>query len=455
MGGISDNTAREIVKGREAEEEPEERRKKLIKRGVIALVVLLVAGAGIFYFVKTRREVRADANMADAVKELTEAIKDKEPRMESVIRRASAEHKIRTSESDKETASALLDLQLARNRARAAKPAEATDRNGLLAEAALTLTDFLGSTEQVDKGTRMKKEALTTEFRQTFQSITDQDLLGDTIRAMTRKFAADATVQPTLAEDFTHQLGNSHDLVAQIGLELLRLDRDKYRTHAEEMLRKAGTNESPSVQALRLALGKAPPTPKDGKGAALTSPIATAEAAALAGNYDRAAQVGGKVEDRARALAAAANAAIDANQSKAGELLKAAADLIKGEAKGLVSPFVAARICRQLTQIGRDDQAESLANALPDEQSKAWARLGILRARLAASKDKKADDAWLDAVGDPAKVAAAAKAREEVARHNIANGQNYQDTVKAWPPGTVRPFGLAGLVLGKLDADKR
>jgi hypothetical protein len=67
------------------------------------------------------------------------------------------------------------------------------------------------------------------------------------------------------------------------------------------------------------------------------------------------------------------------------------------------------------------------------------------------SKDKKADDTWLDAIGDPAKLAAAAKAREEIARHNAANGQDYQATVKSWPSGSVRPFGTAGLILGKQD----
>jgi len=450
MGGISDNTAREIVKGREAEVEPEERRKKLIKRGVIGTLVLLVVGAGVYFAVKQRREVVADANMADAVKELMEQ-GTKDPRMESVIRRASGEHKVRSSNSDKETEEALTDLKLARNRARSAKPADSIDRNGLLAEAAVTFTELLGTTEQVEKGIRMKKDALLPEFRQTLMAITDPDLAADVLRAMTRKFAADG--QPAMAEEFTHQLSKPDELVGHIGLELLRLNKDTYRQTAEDLLKKAGASEAPSVQALRLALGKTVAA-KKGEASTPTSPIAAAESAALAGDFDRAAKVGGKPEDRAKALAAAGNVAVDSNPARAAELLKAAADLMKAEAKGLVSPFVTARVCRQLTQVGRDDVAESLAGSLPDDQTRAWARLGILRGRLAASKDKKADDAWLDAVGDPVKLAAAAKAREEVARHNAANGQSYQDSVKSWPPGTVRPFGLAGLALGKQDANK-
>src|SRR3954471_11862083 len=52
--GISEGTAREIVKGREAEEEPEERRKRLIKRLVVAVLVLSVVGVGGYFLLKTR-----------------------------------------------------------------------------------------------------------------------------------------------------------------------------------------------------------------------------------------------------------------------------------------------------------------------------------------------------------------------------------------------------------------
>ena len=66
----------------------------------------------------------------------------------------------------------------------------------------------------------------------------------------------------------------------------------------------------------------------------------------------------------------------------------------------------------------------------------------------------KADDSWLDQVGDPAKLGAAVKAREEVARHNMAKGHKYDDTVKGWTKGVARPFGLAGIVLGRDDRNE-
>ncbi|HKA06746.1 MAG TPA: hypothetical protein VKD71_05770, partial [Gemmataceae bacterium] len=447
MGGISDDTAREIVKSREAEEEPEERRKKLIKRSVIALVVIAVVGAGGYYLFKSRKEAVAEQKMEDAVKELTEATKDKDPKLEAIIFRASGEYRSRAAGSEKEAKDALLDLQKARNKAKAIKGSDA-DRNIILAEVAITFTELMGTTEQVDKGARMKKDALLGEFRQTLQSITDPDATAEAIRGITRKLAADG--HPTMAEEFTHQLAKPDELVGQIGLELLRLNRDAYRQQAEELLKKVSTNEAPSIQALRLVLNK-PFAPKKGEAAPATSPVAQAESAALAGDFERAMRVSGKPEEKARALAAAANVAIETNPSKATEMLKAAADLLKGEAKGLVSPIVVARVCRQLTQLGLDNVAESLAGSQPDEPSKGWARLGVLRGRLMLSKDKKAEDSWLDMIGDPAKLAPAAKAREEIARHNAANGQDYQATVKSWPSGSVRPFGTAGLVLGKQD----
>src|SRR5262245_1510333 len=258
MGGISDDTAREIVKGREAEEEPEERRKKLIKRSLIALIVIVVGGGLVYYLVKSRKEAVTEGKMEDAVAEVGKETKD--PRFEAIIRRASGEYRSRNANSDKEAKDALQDLQLARNKAKAIKVD--ADKNIILAEVAVTFTELMGTTEQVEKGARMKKDALLGEFRQTLQSITDPDSTAEAIRGITRKLAADG--HPTMAEEFTHQLAKPDELVGQIGLELLRLNRDSYKPQVEELLKKVSTNEAPSIQALRLALNK-PLTPKKGE----------------------------------------------------------------------------------------------------------------------------------------------------------------------------------------------
>jgi predicted negative regulator of RcsB-dependent stress response len=474
MGGISDTTAREIVKSRVAEEEPEERRKKWLKRGAIALPVIAVLGIGGYFLFKGRKESQQEARMEQAVAELKNGTND--PRFHALILRASGEHKIHSSSGKKDTDAALQDLKLARNDLNRPAPAKAsdTDKNGILAAIAITMGDLLGTTAQVDKGERLKKEELVTELRHTLQAITDPELAADVLRALTRKFAEKG--QPTAAEDVARQLTgnnmNPSDMVGQIGLELLRLSPDTYRPQAEDILKRAG-GEAPAVQALRLALGQQPPAPKnpvpapknpppasknpaDKKGAESgPSFIAMAEAEALKGNVTAASQAAGRAgqsEDRVKALAAAAQAIIDTKPTEAAGLLDAAVTQAKA---GTPSTWVVVRLCRLLAKAGKFEAAESLMPGLPDEPARSWARLEILRGRLATTTGK-ADDSWLTPVGDPTKSPAAAKAHEEIARHNASVGAgDYQATVKTWPSGTVQPFGTAGLVLGRLDRDRR
>src|SRR5262249_10912675 len=128
MGGISDDTARKIVSERVEEEEPEERRKKLIKRGIITFVVLGGVGAGGYFAFKTRKEMKADASMVDAVKEVEDNASNDAKAM-AVIHRASGEHHARTAENDKDATAALNDLKLARNTIAAKPPDTAIDRN--------------------------------------------------------------------------------------------------------------------------------------------------------------------------------------------------------------------------------------------------------------------------------------------------------------------------------------
>ena len=446
MGGISDQTAREIVKGREVEEEPEERRRKLLKRLAIVVPLILILAAGAYFAIKSRRVAASDAKMEDAVAEVKKESKD--TKYHALIHRASGEYRARTSKSADDIKGALIDVQLARN---LVKNMSGVDKDFILAEAAITQTELMGTTEQVSNGSHLAKDKVLSEIRQTVTAIGDADLRADVIRAMTRRFVADG--QPTLAEEFVHQLPESGELVGQIGLELLRIDRQRFQGDAEGLLKKAGTAERPAVQALRLALGKQPA--KEEKGAAPISAIAMAESAALAGEFDKAARAGGKFEERAKALAAAGNIASRQNHPKTAELLKAAAELIKGEAKGQVSMGVITRVCQQLTLAGQDQAAESLAASLPDDPSKSWARLSILRGRLPLANGAKADDGWLQPIGDPTKLPAAAKAHEEIARYNAANGHDYQGTVKSWPRGIAQPFGTAGLILGRDDAARK
>jgi len=464
-GGISDDTARKIVSERAEEVEPEERRKKLLKRGAITVLVLAVVGSGAYFAFKTRKESKAEARIEDAVKEIKDPQDGaKDPKFHALVQRAMAEYRIRTATKEEEATAAFKDLQLAKNTA-ARPPESAIDRNAILSEIAVTLAGLLGTGQQVEDGKRMKAQALVTEFRTLLQKIpaSEADLLADTFRALTRKFAEQQ--HPALAEEIARQLPNPSELIGQVGLELLRMDKDKYRGEVENLLTKATNNDAASIQAVRLALGKAvqpkkgpDPGKKAGPDTARVPAHAEAEAYALRGMFSEARQTAlgtPRAEDKARALTAAALAVIDSNPAEAATMLEAAANLAAKDARGQVSPWVGIRLCRLLGKAGRFDLAESVAGSLSDEQAKSWARLEALRGRLAQAKSQKGEDGWLDTVGDPTKHAAAAKAREELARHNAAVGAGgeYQVTVKSWPKGTVRPFGLAGLVLGGLDSD--
>lgn len=458
MGGITGETAREIVKDREAEEEPEERRRKLLKRALILFVVLAVAAPAVYFGLQTRKEIKTDANMAQAVKEQKEQ-GTKDARFEAIMHRASAEYKSRTAGSADDITAALNEAKLAKNtlKAAASPKGPTADNLGLLAEAAVTFPYLLGTTEQVDKGTRLPRERVAGEIRQTLDLITDPDLVAEVVRAATRQCASKE--HQLLLEDVALKRGDKDELLGQIGLELLRVNRDKYRGDAETLLGKVTNADAPGAQALRAALDKPVAAKKDKKDVpAAPPPAAAAEADAIKGNAAAAAKAARSVNgvaEKVRTLAAVAQTLQPSNPTEAAALLGDAAKALKA-AQGAVSPWAAIRVCRLLGRAGQFDEAEAVAGTLPDDQTKAWARLEALRGRLDTMKDRKAEDAWLDPVGDPTKLAAAAKAREALARHNAAAGAGgpYQEVVKKWPAGTVRPFGTAGIVLGQLDRDR-
>jgi len=453
MGGISTQTAQEIMKERDSVEEPEVRRKKFIKRGMISLVVMLTLGAGIYYLVKRRGESRADGNMADAVKELVDGSKD--PRFAALIHRASAEYQIRDSKNGADTKVAMEEFKLARNLAKSAG-SKIHDQNAILSEVAVSMIELLGTTEQVEKEQRLAKDVVLKELRLTLQAMSDPDCAADTVRAVTRKCVEKEQI--VVVQDVVKNFPNSNELLGQIGLELFRIDREKHRSEVEKIHAGAPTAAEPSMQALRIVLGKAKSAQKkevSKEAAASTSWIAAAESSALKGEFAniKTSVAYANVADRVKALAAAGHAGFEKNPAEVTPLLEEAAKLLTGEAKGnpAVSPWVGIRVCRLLGKIGKFELGEAVAKSLADEQTQGWAQLEVLRGRLGQDKKKKGEEAWLDAVGNPSNIVAAAKAREEIARHNTAAGENYSATVKSMEKGKVKPFGTAGIVLGNQD----
>lgn len=448
VGGIGQETAKEIMKSREAEEEPEERRKKLVKRGVLFVLVASVLGAGGYYLFKERRIAKDEHRMeVDAVAEVTGEYGTKDARYHALIHRAAGEHYGRTAKNADEAKKALDELKKARNLL--AKQAPGTDRSCGLAEVAVTMVELLGTPEQVADGSRYKQDVVIKEIRETLREVQppDPDLCADALRAVTRKFAAKGL--PTAALDVARQLPQPDEMRGQVGLEILKLDKEKYKPEVEKLLASITGNDAPAVQALRMIVK---PAGKKDEPAAGPSSVAVAEAETLAGNLAKAgktAAAAGKPDDRVRALVAAAAAAPDAQAAEASALTEQAAGVIKKDPT-VVPPSLAIRTCRVMGRLGQFDSAEALAAKL-DPQAQGWARLEVLRGRLAQAKTQKADDTWLDAVGDPTKLPPAAKAYEEVARHNAATNNENQAKIKSWEKGTVRPFGVAGTILGRGD----
>jgi hypothetical protein len=441
VGSIGQATAREIVRDRDSKEEPEVIRKRWIKRGIWGFVVLLAIGGAGYYVVKQRGVAQAEGKMEDAVAEVQGAAKGSVHH--ALILRASGEHRCRTATNEEEIKQALTELRLAKNMLGNQPPG--ADTQGSLAEIAITMVDLLGSAQEVSDGKKLNDTKVIGEIRTTLTSNLDNDLLADAIRVITRKCAEKE--QPEVALGIARQLSN--ELLGQAGLELLRIDSSKYQDEVQKLLASvafSASGDATSMKTLRLVMPKS--ADKKDEDQPTFSYISSAEEKAIRGQIAEAAKGLGQArpDERVRALTAAAQAVIDKQPAEAATLLEAAAKEAR-EAKAYNSPWMAVRICRLLAKAGRFDSAETLAASMSDSQAQSWARLEILRGRLASAKGQKAEDAWLDSLGDATKLAAAAKAREEMARHNAAGGHSYP-AMTTWEKGKVKPFGIAGNVLG-------
>jgi hypothetical protein len=455
---VSMEGAREILKQHEEPEEPSVVRKRWAKRILLGIVLVGGLGYGIFSLATARKEIKTENLLKKAAEEVANkdhGYGDKAKQFHAIVLRSAAEHRARDAKTQAEFDTAHTDIKSARNDAKGAT----LDHAAMLAETALTVPALLEAGNRIDDVKPKAKQFFLTELRQTLQFINEQpDLLHDTLRGVTRKLVErQQTMALVDVAGLASQLGKDDlgkgEAIAQVGLELVRLGK---KAEADEIFEKHRTFVTPSMVGLRLALGK--PAAK-GQETAPVARIAEAESAALLGDgkkaIDRAtAGPQARPDEKIRALIAVAHALVDVQPAQAADAAdKASKLIIAPDAKGQVTPWVIIRACRVLARAGKPDEAEKLADSLPDAQSKAWGKLEAMRGRMLQGKDKKGDDQWLDSVGDPTKQLAAAKAREELARHNAKLDGSYQKAVELWTRGTIRPFGYAGIVLGQQDHD--
>lgn len=471
---ISMKTAQEIVRDQDAQEEPEEVRKRWIKRSVYGTLFAITLVFAVNYGCSVRNTGKMDSNIADALKEVRGEDGPKDAKYHALVLRASGEFHGRASESRAETDAALNDFKAARNVFPVAADASA-DRAMMLSDVALSMAGLLGTDEEAEKGKKIAKDALLKEIRQTIDRMQggDPEPIYDLLRQLTREFhkhklgpmAAQLAVQK-----FSNDSPAGQEAIGVVGLELLRLgDREA----AGKVLEKTSKADATSVQVLRKRLDMEPtvagPTAKGpAKGPAAKDGLPTPTQLyfvllpAIQGEMAKVKvpKAFGGDPDRAKAMVLAAEHALPADPKapvppEVNTLLEDAAALMAGESKNAISPWWTIRACRLFGRIGKLDRANAVAELNSNQQTHSWAKLEGLRAHLNANPDLKVDETILTNVGEPATFLAAAKARELVARHNAGIDNKFENAVKAWPKGSVRPFGTAGLILGQQDRNLR
>jgi len=267
-----------------------------------------------------------------------------------------------------------------------------------------------------------------------------------------------------------------YEAEAQIGMECLRAGQMATAREIGEKLQKAlapGTlKPAPtpvSAQALWLALD--PPI----KGPSLASaPTSAGEISdgtrqaytafhMLKNNPTEAKAIAtrpGRADSRLRALALAAEWS-----DKPGEFVDEAVKIASLEGKkkdSAIPPITLVRLAQSAARAGVADQADEFAKLISDDGLKAWARAEILRNKLAADRGQQPTD---EAAEIPADLADHKKfrlghawGRLQLARHTaLKNGK--LDLAKTyssqWPRNTIAPFGLAGVMLGVQDAERK
>ncbi len=453
----------------EDDEDPRERRLRRIKRAMYALAFVGIAAMLVRYVLKERGESHEGKWMDMAVK----AIEDKNegvksPEFQAAIHRYAGEYHLRIAKKIEDRDAGLKYFDKARDELQNL-PTTNPNRSALLGELAANLVVCGGNAKEVADDTRVKWQDVRALTRKCLDKIppADSEMRSRAVRLMTRRFAEKD--QAALASEIAKNsaANDEAELVGLVGVELFLMGK---KDDADKVLNSLSKLDQPAATALWLALhpdADQPPsslTPmpmvelKSPKPLGRGSRLAYAEGYALQGKSSRAidiAKFAGPSVDRIEALARIASIGVE--QGKMDEALAAlekAQEIVKIEGK---APVAAAWSISRLAEIafraGKPEQAEELMESIKDDGIKSWARLEILRMRLAALGKAKADEAWLEQLPPTEKPnVAQALQRAEMARHNAAAGESsYIRSVQAMPKGTIQPFGFAGTALGLQD----
>jgi transcription elongation factor Elf1 len=448
-----------------------------IKRTLLAVAVVGVLGSVAWLTYANILRTRQHRSFARAVAYLDDGKTKLAPEAAAELNRAAGEYLIRIGKAE----DARTRFQNARGLLRDLPP-ESTDRELRLTDLAVSQVELGGDKREVMEGTRLRWEEVAKELRQTLQNLKTPEGTEEALRRVSRQLiqVGQTPIAQTLASQLSAMPEDAPGNLALVGLELLRAKQTRL---AETLLDQAippgaaapvpppdgpQANRVPpaALTDLCVALGKADridklfpqPKEKDAKEPEPAIRIGNAGGLARKGEVDRArgvARLPGSALARLEASLALAAALVDNQQAEAARPdIEEAIRVFKSERMDRpVSPWVFCRLVSLAAQAGLADQAEEIARIIPDAGLRGQAQLELLRARLAASKDK-VDEAIAQNVDKACP--AHSLAREEVARHNarLGGGSDVQKAVEAWEPEWLRPFGYMGIALGVQGAVK-
>jgi hypothetical protein len=115
-------------------------------------------------------------------------------------------------------------------------------------------------------------------------------------------------------------------------------------------------------------------------------------------------------------------------------------------------PFVVLRLVQLAAAAGKTEQAKQLAESIPDEGLREWAKAEITRQQSAPTNRSPLDPGSIAAPDNPKSLRAGhAWAHLWLACHNARiSGDRTKETdaIALWQKGTIQPFGLVGIALG-------
>lgn len=484
--------------GAEQELEPIPLKRRLFVATLIAIPVLLLVAGALFVW-NWRVGVGETSAVQPAIDEFTQSGKDElspaeAPLYSALLELAAGEYALRSRlEEGKALEQAFNHFAKARDdlrKAGQADPKAAGERAAAAGQLAVATLGLGGTDEQVKDRTRFrwvpetntgrqlrvneKTHTVYDELRKTLQLLqgADFDLRAAAARRLTRELVRAGQVEVAMGvPEMLFATPEQAEAKAVIALEIFRLDRgaEKPRQVADELKgqlsggagRSKPTPASAQTLWLVLETPKAPTVAPAPAGQQVSDPTRLAYVGfyLLKGDADKALELarrpGGSLGGQLRALALYADWAADP-----GPAADLAVSAITTQTKGKKdAPPVPSAVVFRLAQLaaaaGKTDSAKQLADLIPDDGLKAWAKGDAIRLASTSENKTAMDEAAAEVPADPKQLRAGhAWGRLWLARHNAkVSGDKGKETkaIANWPKGTVHPFGLAGIALGLQD----